>query len=36
MMEYLGYENLTREMLEEYVEGVYVHDDGRIEIRWKI
>ena len=35
MMEYLGYEKLTREMLEEYVEGVYVYDDGRIEIRWK-
>ncbi len=36
MMEYIGYEKLTREMLEEYVEEVYVHDDGRIEIRWKI
>ena len=35
MMEYLGYEKLTREMLEEYVEGVFVYDDGRIEIRWK-
>ena len=34
MMEYLGYEKLTREMLEEYVEGVYVYDDGRIEIKW--
>ena len=36
MMEYLGYEKLTREMLEEYVEGVYVYDDGRVEIRWKV
>ena len=36
MMEYLGYEKLTREMLEEYVEGVYVYDDGRINIRWKL
>lgn len=35
MMKYLGYEKLTREMLEEYVEGVYVHDEGRIEVRWK-
>ena len=35
MMEYLGYEKLTREMMEEYVEGVYVYDDGRIESRWK-
>ena len=35
MMEYLGYEKLTREMMEEYVEGVYVHDDGRIETKWK-
>ena len=34
MMECLGYEKLTREMLEEYVEGVYVYDDGRIEIKW--
>ena len=36
MMEYLGYEKLTREMLEEYVEGVFVYDDGRIEIKWKL
>ena len=36
MMESLGYENLTREMLEEYVEGVFVYDDGRIEIKWKL
>lgn len=36
MMEYLGYEKLTREMLEKYAEGVYVYDDGRVEIRWKI
>lgn len=35
MMGYLGYEKLTREMLEEYVEAVYVYDDGRAEIRWK-
>lgn len=35
LMKYLGYEKLTREMLEEYVEGVYVHDDGRIEMKWK-
>ena len=35
MVEYLGYEKLAREMLEEYVEGVYVHDDGRMETKWK-
>lgn len=34
-MEYLGYEKLAREMPEEYVEGVYVRDDGKIEIKWK-
>ena len=36
MIEYLGYEKLTREMLEKYVEEVYVHDDGRIEINYKL
>jgi DNA invertase Pin-like site-specific DNA recombinase len=35
MMEFLGYETLTREMLEAYVEEIYVHDSGKIEIRWK-
>ena len=29
---YLGYEKLTREMLEEYVQGIYVYDDGRVEV----
>ena len=32
---YLGYEKLTREMLEEYVQGIYVYDDGRVEVEWK-
>ena len=31
MLMYLGYEKLTREMLEEYVQGIYVYDDGRVE-----
>ena len=31
MLKYLGYENLTRKMLEEYVQGIYVYDDGRVE-----
>ena len=35
MMEYLGYEKLTEEMLEKYVKGIYVHDDGRVEVEWK-
>ena len=35
MLKYLGYENLTREMLEEYVLGIYVYDDGRVEMEWK-
>ena len=35
MMEYLGYEKLTEEMLEKYVDGIYVYDDGRVEVEWK-
>ena len=34
MLKYLGYEKLTREMLEEYVQGIYVYDDGRVEVEW--
>ena len=26
---------MTREMLEEYVQGIYVYDDGRVEVEWK-
>lgn len=29
------YEKRTREMLEEYVQGIYVYDDGRVEVEWK-
>ena len=35
MMEYLGYEKMTEEMLEKYVKGIYVYDDGRVEVEWK-
>ena len=35
MMEYLGYKKLTEEILEKYVKGIYVHDDGRVEVEWK-
>ena len=35
MLIYLGCENLTREMLEEYVQGIYVYDDGRVEVEWR-
>ena len=35
MLMYLGYEKLTREMLEEYAQGIYVYDDGRVEVEWK-
>ena len=35
MMEFLGYEKLTEEMLEKYVDGIYVYDDGRVEVEWK-
>ena len=36
MLKYLGYETLTREMLEEYVQGIYVYDDGRAEREVKL
>ena len=36
MMEYLGYEKRIEEMLEKYVAGIYVYDDGRGEVEWKI
>ena len=32
MMEYLGYEKLIEEMLEKYVDGIYVYDDGKVEV----
>ena len=35
MLKYLGYEKMTREMLEEYVQEIYVYDDGRVEVEWK-
>ena len=35
MLKYLGYKKLTRKMLEEYVQGIYVYDDGRVEVEWK-
>lgn len=34
LLEDLGYVKLTREMLEKYVESIFVYDDGRIEICW--
>ena len=30
MEECLGYRKLTREMLEKYVDGIYVYDDGGV------
>ena len=35
MLKFLGDEKLTREMLVEYVLGIYVYDDGRVEVEWK-
>ena len=35
MIEFMGYDKLTREMLEEYVEEILVYDDGKMEIKWK-
>lgn len=34
-VEYLGDEKLTDETLEKYVKGIYVYDDGRVEVEWK-
>ncbi len=31
MLKYLGYEKLTREMLEEYVQGIYVYDESGLD-----
>lgn len=33
MMADLGYEKLTREMVEKYVGEILVYDDGRVEIK---
>lgn len=35
MMEHLGYEKLTEEMLEKYVAWIYVYDDGWVKIKCK-
>lgn len=35
MMEHLGYEKLTEEMLEKYVAWIYVYDDGWAKIKYK-
>lgn len=35
MMEHLGYEKLTEEMLEKYVAWIYVYDDGWTKIKYK-
>ena len=35
MIEFMGYDKLTREMLEEYVEEILVYDDGKMDIKWK-
>ena len=35
ILKYLGYEKLTREMLEEYVQEIYVYDDGKVEMERK-
>ena len=34
MEEYLGYRKLTSEMLEKYVDGIYVYDDGGVQVGW--
>ena len=35
MTEFIGCEELTADMLEEYVEEVFVYDNGRVEVKWK-
>ena len=35
MIEFMGFEKLTPEMLQKYVKGIYIHDDGSIEMCWK-
>ena len=35
MEECLGYRKLTREMLEKYVDGIYVYDDGKVKVKTK-
>ena len=35
MLKYLGYKILKGEMLEEFVKGIYVYDDGRVEVEKK-
>ena len=32
---YGGISSRGREMLEEYVQGIYVYDDGRVKVEWK-
>lgn len=31
-----GYDKIDRAMLEKNLDAVYVHDDGRVEICWKV
>lgn len=33
-MRYMGYERLTRELAEQYLDIVYVYDDGKVEMVW--
>ena len=35
MIEFMGFEKLTPEVLQKYVKAIYMHDDGRIEMCWK-
>ena len=35
MEECLGYRKLTRKMLEKYVDGIYVYDDGKVKVKTK-
>ena len=35
MIEFMGFEKLTPEVLQKYVKAIYMHDDGRIERCWK-
>jgi hypothetical protein len=36
LMKFQGYDKIDREMLEKNLDAVYVYDDGRVEIVWKV
>ena len=35
MLMYFSYEKSDTRDAEEYAQGIYVYDDGRVEVEWK-